>query len=85
MDGIKPMNDNLLIEIEDEQKNETEKVFYGENKAKPKTATILAFSDKCENKFEVGKKVYIKKYEMIPLDDSDKIFFVSEKAIIGMF
>ena len=83
MNEIKPMNDNLLVEIEDKK---TDGVFYGEDRNKPKTATILAFSDKCENKnFEVGKKVFIKKYEMIPNGDSDKQFFVSEKAVIGMF
>ena len=83
MNEIKPMNDNLLIEIEDEV--EIKGVFYGEDKIKPKTAKILAFSDKCENKnFEIGKKIYLRKYEMIPNGDSDKQFFISEKAVLGM-
>lgn len=83
MNEIKPMNDNILVEIEDEK---TDGVFYGEDRTKPKTATILAFSNKCENKnFEIGKKVYLRKYEMIPNGDLDKQFFVSEKAVIGMF
>ena len=84
MNEIKPMNDNLLIKIEDEV--ETKGVFYGEDKNKPKTATILAFSDKCENKnFEVGKKVYLRNFETIPNGDSTDEVFVSEKAVIAMF
>jgi co-chaperonin GroES (HSP10) len=80
---IKPMNEYLLVKIEDEKKGG---VYLGEDNAKPKIAEILAFSDKCENKnLEVGKKVYLRKYEMIPNNDTADEFFVSEKAVIGMF
>lgn len=83
MTNIKPMNDFVLIKIEEEKKGN---VFLGEDKNKPKTVEILAFSDKCENKnLEVGKKSYIRNYEMIPNGDSTNEFFVSEKAIIAIF
>ena len=53
---------------------------------KPKEGTILAFSVECKNKnFEVGKKVIINRYEMIPYSDTEDEFFVSEKAIVAMF
>ena len=81
---IKPMNDNLLVKTEDKKKEGS--VFLGEDKSKPKVATILAFSEKCENKnFKEGKNVYLKNYEMIPNGDSIDEFFVSEKAVIAMF
>ena len=80
---IKPMNEYLLVKVEDEKKGG---IYLGEDNTKPKTAEILAFSDKCENKnLEVGKKVYLRKYEMIPNNDITDEFFVSEKAVIGMF
>ena len=80
---IKPMNEYLLVKVEDEKEDG---VYLGEDNTKPKTAEILAFSDKCENKnLEVGKKVYLRKYEMIPNNDTTDEFFISEKAVIGMF
>lgn len=80
---MKPMNDLLLVRVI-EDKNEG--LYFGENQNKPKTAEILAFSDKCENKnLEVGKKIYLRKYEMIANGNSTEEFFVSEKAIICMF
>ena len=80
---IKPMNEYLLVKVEDEEKGG---VYLGEDNSKPKIVKILAFSDKCENKnLEVGKKVYRRKYEMIPNGDATDEFFVSEKAVIGMF
>ena len=82
MEEIKPMNEYLLVRLEDKKK--TEGIYYGEDKNKPKVAKILAFSDKCENKFIIGKKVMINKYEMIPNGDSNTDFFVNEKAIIAM-
>ena len=83
MNEIKPMNEFLLVKVIEEEKG---KVYLGENNDKPKTAEILAFSDKCENKnLEVGKKVYLRKCEMIPYEDTIDEFFVSEKAVIGMF
>ena len=83
MTEIKPMKDLLLVKIEDEKKSG---VYLGEDKSKPKTAEILAFSDKCENKnFEVGKKVYLRNFETIPNGDSTDEVFVSEKAVIAMF
>ena len=83
MTQIKPMNDFLLVKLEDKKEDG---VYLGEDKSKPKIAEILAFSDKCENEnFEVGKKVYLRKFEMIPYDDSNTDFFISEKAVIGMF
>ena len=84
MENIKPMNDMLLIRIIDEDNED--KLYFGEDKSKPKNAEVLAISEKCENKnFEVGKKVYIRKFEMIPYKDSDTEFFVSEKAVIAQF
>lgn len=84
MTNIKPINDFILIKIEEEKKGN---VFLGEDKNKPKIVEILAFSDKCENKnLEVGKKSYIRNnYEMIPNGNSTYEFFVSEKAIIAIF
>lgn len=84
MNGIKPMNDYVLVRILDEDK--TNGIYFGEDKNKAKRGEILAFSDECNNKnFEVGKTVIINKYEMIPNDDSDYEFFVSEKAIVAMY
>ena len=78
-----PMNDLLLVRKIEENK---EGLYFGENQNKPEIAEILAFSDKCENKnFEIGKKVYLRKYEHIPNGDSDIEFFVSEKAVVAMF
>ena len=83
MNPIVPMNDYLLVRVDDEKK--TNGVYFGENKSKPKSGTILAFSKECKNKnLEVDKKVLINKYEMIPFDESNTDFFVSEKAIIAM-
>ena len=83
MNEIIPMNEYLLIKVEDK---ETKGVYFGENKDKPKEGTILAFSVECKNKnFEVGKKVIINRYEMIPYGNTEDEFFVSEKAIIAMF
>lgn len=82
MEEIKPINEYLLVRLEDEKKEGG--LYFGENKDKPKIAEILAFSDKCENKFVVGKKVMINRYEMIPNGDSTTDFFVNEKAIIAM-
>ena len=81
---ILPMNEYLLVQLnEDEKKTQ---IYYGEDKNKPKTATILAFSEKCENKnFQVGKTVHINRYEMIPYNEIEKKYYVSEKAILGMF
>lgn len=83
MSEIIPMNEYVLVKVEDKK---TEGVYFGENKDKPKEGTILAFSKECKNKnFEVGKKVSINRYEMIPNGDSEDEFFVSEKAIVSMF
>ena len=83
MDKVVPMNEYVLVKVEDK---ETEGVYFGENKDKPKEGTILAFSVECKNKnFEEGKKVIINRYEMIPYGDTDDEFFVSEKAIVAMF
>lgn len=83
MSEIIPMNEYVLVKVEDKK---TEGVYFGENKDKPKEGTILAFSKECKNKnFEVGKKVSINRYEMIPNGDSEDEFFVSEKAIVAMF
>ena len=83
MSEIVPMNEYVLVIVEDEK---TEGVYFGENKDKPKEGTILAFSVECKNKnFEVGKKVIINRYEMIPYSDTEDEFFVSEKAIVAMF
>lgn len=82
MTNIKPMNDLVLIKIEEKKGG----VFLGEDKSKPKTAKILAFSDKCENKnLEVGKSAYVRNYEMIPNGNPTDEFFISEKAIIAIF
>ncbi len=79
---MKPMNDLLLVrKIEKDAKG----LYFGDEN-KPEIVEILAFSDNCENKnFEVGKKIYIRKYEHIPNGDSDNEFFISEKAVISMF
>ena len=83
MDKVVPMNEYVLVKVEDKK---TEGVYFGENKDKPKEGTILAFSAECKNKnFEVGKKVIINRYEMIPYGDTEDEFFVSEKAIVAMF
>ena len=83
MNKVVPMNEYVLVKVEDK---ETEGVYFGENKDKPKEGTILAFSTECKNKnFEEGKKVIINRYEMIPYGDTDDEFFVSEKAIVAMF
>jgi len=83
MSEIVPMNDYLLVKV-DEVKEEG--IYFGEDKNKPKKGEILAFSKECKNKnFEVGKKVVINRYEMIPRDDIKDEFFVSEKAIVAMF
>ena len=83
MNEIIPMNEYVLVKLEN---NETKGVFFGDDKDKPKIGEILAFSKECKNKnFEVGKKVSINRYEMIPNGNSEDEFFVSEKAIIAMF
>lgn len=83
MDKIIPMNEYVLVKLED---NETKGVYFGDDKDKPKIGEILAFSKECKNKnFEVGKKVSINRYEMIPNGETKDEFFVSEKAIIAMF
>jgi co-chaperonin GroES (HSP10) len=83
MNEIIPMNEYVLVKLED---NETKGVYFGDDKDKPKIGEILAFSKECKNKnFEVGKKVSINRYEMIPNSETKDEFFVSEKAIIAMF
>ena len=83
MSELKPMSEYVLVK---KKKKKTEGVYFGENKDKPKEGTILAFSAECKNKnFEVGKKVIINRYEMIPHGDTEDEFFVSEKAIVAMF
>ena len=83
MNEIIPMNEYVLVKLED---NETKGVYFGDDKDKPKIGKILAFSKECKNKnFEVGKKVSINRYEMIPNGETKGEFFVSEKAIIAMF
>lgn len=84
MNEIVPMNEYVLVKLA--KKEETKTVYFGDDKDKPKIGEILAFSKECKNKnFEVGKKVSINRYEMIPNGDSEDEFFVSEKAIIAMF
>ena len=87
MSEVVPMNEYVLVKVGTEEKAEGKKeIYFGENKDKPKEGIILAFSKECKNKnFEVGKKVKITRYEMIPNGDSEDEFFVSEKAIIAMF
>ena len=81
-----PMNDYLLIRLEDTDNKKEGELYFGEVKNKPKIGEILAFSKECKNKnFEVGKKVQIMKYDMIPNGDSEVEVFVSEKAIIDMY
>ena len=83
MNEIIPMNEYILVKLED---NKTKGVYFGDDKDKPKIGEILAFSKECKNKnFEVGKKVSINRYEMIPNGETKDEFFVSEKAIIAMF
>ena len=83
MNEIIPMNEYVLVKLEN---NETKGVYFGDDKDKPKIGEILAFSKECKNKnFEVGKKVVINRYEMIPNGETKDEFFVSEKAIIAMF
>lgn len=83
MSEIVPMNDYLLVKIEEKK---VEGIYFGENRDKPKIGEIITFSKECKNKnFEVGKKVIINRYEMIPHGDTEDEFFVSEKAIIAMF
>lgn len=84
MNEIVPMNEYVLVKLA--KKEEIKPVYFGDDKDKPKIGEILAFSKECKNKnFEVGKKVSINRYEMIPNGDSEDEFFVSEKAIIAMF
>lgn len=83
MNEIIPMNEYVLVKLEN---NETKGVYFGDDKDKPKIGEILAFSKECKNKnFEVGKKVSINRYEMIPNGETKDEFFVSEKAIVAMF
>lgn len=83
MNEIIPMNEYVLVKLED---NKTKGIYFGDDKDKPKIGEILAFSKECKNKnFEVGKKVSINRYEMIPNGNSEDEFFVSEKAIVAMF
>ena len=83
MNEIIPMNEYVLVKLEND---ETKGVYFGDDKDKPKIGEILAFSKECKNKnFEVGKKVSINRYEMIPNGETKDEFFVSEKAIIAMF
>ena len=83
MNEIIPMNEYVLVKLEND---ETKGVYFGDDKDKPKIGKILAFSKECKNKnFEVGKKVSINRYEMIPNGETKDEFFVSEKAIIAMF
>jgi hypothetical protein len=83
MNDVKCMNEYLLVRLE---KQENAGVYLGEDKSFPKKAEILAFSDECKNKnFIVGKTIMLNKYEMIPYDRENDIFFVSEKAVLGMF
>ena len=83
MNEIIPMNEYVLVKLEN---NETKGVYFGDDKDKPKIGEILAFSKECKNKnFEVGKKVSINRYEMIPNGETKDEFFVSEKAIVSMF
>ena len=83
MNEIKTMNEYLLVQLLEEEKTE---IYLGEDKNKPKKATVIAFSDECKNKnFEVGKTVILNRYEMIPYDEGEKKFFVSEKAVLGMY
>ena len=83
MNEIVPMNDYLLVKIEEKK---VEGIYFGENRDKPKIGEIITFSKECKNKnFEVGKKIIINRYEMIPYGDTEDEFFVSEKAIVAMF
>ena len=83
MSEIVPMNEYVLVKVEDKK---TEGVYFGETKDKPTEGTILDFFAECKNKnCEVGKKVIINRYEMIPHGDTEDEFFVSEKAIVAMF
>ena len=83
MNEIIPMNEYVLVKLEND---ETKGVYFGDDKDKPKIGKILAFSKECKNKnFEMGKKVSINRYEMIPNGETKDEFFVSEKAIIAMF
>jgi co-chaperonin GroES (HSP10) len=83
MTNIKTMNEYLLVKLLEEDKTQ---IFLGENKNSPKKATIIAFSDECKNKnFELGKTVVLNRYDMIPYNEEEKEFFVSEKAVLGMF
>ena len=85
MTDIKPMNDLVLIKIEEKEEKKGN-VFLGEDNTKPKIAEILAFSEKCENEnLEIGKKAYVRKCEMIPHEDSKEEYFISEKAIVAIF
>ena len=83
MNEVVPMNDYLLVKLIEEEK--TEGVYFGENKDKPKKGIILAFSKECKNKnFEIEKEVVINRYEMIPYDENEDKYFVSERAIVAM-
>ena len=82
MNEIVPMNDYLLVKVEEKK---VEGIYFGENKDKPKIGEIITFSKECKNKnFEEGRKVVINRYEMIPYGDTEDEFFVSEKAIVAM-
>lgn len=83
MEEIECMNEYLLVQ---EIKEETSGVYYGEVKNKPTKAKILAFSSECKNKkFVVGKTVHLTKYEKIPYDEENNIFYVNEKAVLAQF
>lgn len=82
MNEIIPMNEYVLVELEEKKKDG---IYMGDDKDKPKIGKILSFSKECKNKnFEVGKNVVINRYEMIPNGDEANQFFVSEKAIVAM-
>lgn len=82
MNEIVPMNDYLLVKVEEKK---VEGIYFGENRDKPKIGEIITFSKECKNKnFEEGRKVVINRYEMIPYGDTEDEFFVSEKAIVAM-
>lgn len=84
MSEIIPINDYVLLELEDEQK--TNGLIYTTEKSKTLKGKIISFSKLCKNEnFVKDKEVMIfSNYEKIPYDEEHRLYFVSEKAIISM-
>jgi len=85
---IKPINDYVLIKLDEKETESKGGILYTENKKKqPQSGTIVAIGTRVKETFTIGNRIQFElgEFRKVKDDDGTEYAVVEEKMVIGVF